>query len=218
MYNFRVVPRQVDALLARKPARNSVQCQNVKSRTIWGSVNSTNVISSNCESKIEKCNNKMVHTVVENDPNVKGCNQKVNPVAPTGGGVALIRLRLLRSYPRHIHLTMHQVNHFLDSETRVSVNTDIDNDIDSREVLIYNVNGVDDKFASSILHAAQFKKVGVGNLNIDTEIHKKWPSQSNFDFGYIPIDEQLMPRAIEINEWEGGSLWDVHGLVRATIH
>ena len=51
-----------------------------------------------------------------------------------------------------------------DSETRTSVTADIDNGMDSGEVLIYNVNSVDDKFASSVLHAAQFKKVGVGNL------------------------------------------------------
>ena len=51
------------------------------------------------------------------------------------------------------------------------MNTDIENDTNSGEVLIYDVNGsaVD---ASSILHITQFKKVGVGNFNIDTEIHK----------------------------------------------
>ena len=130
------------------------------------------------------------------------------------GGVNVIRLRLLRSYPCHIpdHT---QSESDPDSEIRVSVTTDIDNGIDSGEVLIYDINGVDDKFASSILHADQFKKV-VGNLNVDTEIHKKWHSQSNFDFGYIPTDEQLMPQTMEINEWEGSSPWDMHGLVRAT--
>ena len=94
--------------------------------------------------------------------------------------------------------------------------TDIGKSVDTGKVLIYNVNGVDDKFASSILHAAQFKKVGIGNFNVDTEIHKKWRAQSKFDFGYIPIDEQWMPQTMGVNEWEGGSPWDVHGLVRAT--
>ena len=98
------------------------------------------------------------------------------------------------------------------SENRVNVNTDRENDTNFGEVLIYDVNdsGVDDKFASSILHITQFKKVGVGNLNIDTEIHKKWRCQSAFDFGYIPSDERLMPQTAETNEW------DVHGIVKAT--
>ena len=86
VYNSRVVPRQVDALLARKPVNNSAKCQNVKSRTIWGSVNSANSMSSNCEAKTEKCNSEMVYSVVVNDPNVGDCDQRVSPVAPTGGG------------------------------------------------------------------------------------------------------------------------------------
>ena len=83
-----------------------------------------------------------------------------------------------------------------ESENPISVTPAIDIGIDSGKVLIYNVNGVDDKFASSILHAAQFRKVGVGNLQVNTEIHKTWHSQSSFDFSYIPIDEQLMPQTM----------------------
>ena len=79
MYNTRVVPRKVDALLARKPAKNGVKCQNVKSRTIWSSVNSANIMSSNNEPKTEKCNSKMVYTVVANDPNIGDCDQKDGP-------------------------------------------------------------------------------------------------------------------------------------------
>ena len=164
MYNSRVVPRQVHALLARKSASNNVKCQNVKSRTIWGSVNSAHVISRNCESNIEKCNSKIVHSVVENDPTVEGSDENVSPVVPTGGGRRCDQADTAKIISRP-HMPDHtQSESDPDSETRTSVTADIENGMDSGEVLIYNVNSVDDKFASSVLHAAQFKKVGVGNL------------------------------------------------------
>ena len=86
VYNSRVVPRQVDALLARKPAIDNVKCQNVLGRTIWASANSANVTSHNCESGTKKCHTKMLQSVPKNDPNVGGCDRTVNPVAATGGG------------------------------------------------------------------------------------------------------------------------------------
>ena len=48
-------------------------------------MNSAKVMSSDCESKTEKYNSKLVHTVVSNNPNGGACD-KVSPVAPTGGG------------------------------------------------------------------------------------------------------------------------------------
>ena len=94
-----------------------------------------------------------------------------------------------------------QIHSDPNSDSRVSVNVDIAENADSERTLIYDVNysGIDDKFASSILHANQFKVVGVDNGGIDTEIHKKWRCQSLFDFGYIPIDEQLMPHGLNVN-------------------
>ena len=49
----------------------------------------------------------------------------------------------------------------------------------------FDISGIEDKFANSILHAATF-----GN-NIDTEIYHKWREQSHFDIGFVPIDEQI---------------------------
>ena len=48
--------------------------------------------------------------------------------------------------------------------------------------------GIEDKFANSILHAGSFGR-NVPN-NIDTQIHHKWREQSQFNFGFVPIDEQ----------------------------
>ena len=216
IYNSKVVPRQVDALLAKKPARCSVKCQNVKSRTVWGSVNTARIANLNCEVKGSKCNSKMKQSIVDNNPNVEGCDLKVSPAAPTGGGCRLTQnntANVISSAQIHDHISGEPDPDLL---VPVSVNTDVDNVIDSGEVLVYNINGIDDKFASSILHNTQFKKVGVGNLNIDTEIHRNWRSQSDFDFGFIPVDEQIMPQTGKSNDWGGASPWDVHALVRAT--
>ena len=216
VYNSRVVPRQVDALLARKPVVDNVKCQNVLGRTVWASANFANGTGHNRESGIKKCHSKMLQSVPQNDPNVDGCDRIVNPVAATGGGRPRDQTDTAKVISRPHSLDQTQTDSDPESEYPVGVTPVTDSAIDSGKVLIYNVNGVDDKFASSILHAAQFRKVGVGNMHVNTEIHKKWRSQSSFDFGYIPIDEQCMSQTMESNEWEKGSPWDVHSLVRAT--
>ena len=207
VYNSNVAPKQVDALLARKVSNTHVKCQNVKSRTIWGSINSARVTSHNCQSKVDNGEKEVVRSKLKNSPTVEGCEEKVSPVAPTGEWRRRDQIQTAKviSPP---HMSDHiKVDLDPESKNRVSVTTDIDKSADTGKALIYNVNGVDDKFASSIFHAAQFKKVGVGNFNVDTEIHKKWRAQSKFDFGYIPLDEQWMPQTMEINDWEGGSPW-----------
>ena len=216
VYNSRVVPRQVDALLARKPVVDNVKCQNVLGRTVWASANFANGTGHNRESGIKKCHSKMLQSVPKNDPNVVGCGGIVNPVAATGGGRPRDQTDTAKVISQPHSLDQTQTDSDPESEYPVGVTPVTDSAIDSGKVLIYNVNGVDDKFASSILHAAQFRKVGVGNMHVNTEIHKKWRSQSGFDFGYIPIDEQCMSKTMESNEWEKGSPWDVHSLVRAT--
>ena len=108
----------------------------------------------------------MLQSVPKNDPNVGGCDRTVNPVAATGGG----RRRDQTDTAKVIFLPhspdQTQNDSDPESEYPVSVTPATDISIDSGKVLIYNVNGVDDKFASSILHAAQFRKVGVGNILI----------------------------------------------------
>ena len=72
----------------------------------------------------------------------------------------------------------------------VNVNTETRSVTSSQEIPIYNVNynPIEDKFASSIIHVNSHKGVGSGLLDIDTELYKKWRQQSQFHFGYIPID------------------------------
>ena len=107
-----------------------------------------------------------------------GCDESVSPVAATGGGRRCDQADTAKviSLPHSPDYTRNDSDP--ESANPISATAAIDNGIDSGKVLIYNVNGVDDKFASSILHAAQFRKVGVGNLHVNTEIHKNGvPSQ-----------------------------------------
>ena len=59
--------------------------------------------------------------------------------------------------------------------------------------------GVQDKFVNSILHVGQFNGV---IPNVDIEIHNKWRNQSDFNFGFVPLAEQIMPNDMLINDSE----------------
>ena len=76
-----------------------------------------------------------------------------------------------------------------------------------------NYSGIEDKFANSILHAHQFVKNLIGNVN--TCIHKKWREQSQFDFGFVPIDDQTMPNTNIVNQCADVSPFKLHDQIRA---
>ena len=82
------------------------------------------------------------------------------------------------------------------------MNPELRNTTSLENISIYDANytGIEYKFASSIMHVNQNKGVGVGNLDIDTEILEKWRDQSLFDFGYFPFDEQKMPGSLHISK------------------
>ena len=62
-----------------------------------------------------------------------------------------------------------------------------------------NYSCVEDKLVNSILHANQFGKNLVGD--IDTIIHQKWREQFQFDFGFVPVHEQKMPERLAVNTY-----------------
>ena len=85
---------------------------------------------------------------------------------------------------------------------------------------IYDVNyaGMEDKFANSILHVNQFKLVGTGD-KVDTEIYNAWHRQSDFDLGFVPIGEQLLPNThqTQVRYYAmGRSPFEIHELVKST--
>ena len=84
---------------------------------------------------------------------------------------------------------------------------------------IYDINyaGVADKFVNSILHANQFN-LSTNTGKVDTEIYNAWCRQSDFNFGFIPIDEQLLPDVDHTSNVMGRSPFRIHEIVRSPIN
>ena len=63
---------------------------------------------------------------------------------------------------------------------------------------IYDVNnqGVLDKFVNSILHANQFSGI---IPDVGTEIYHKWRDQSDFNFCFVPLGDQILPDTLKVN-------------------
>ena len=82
---------------------------------------------------------------------------------------------------------------------------------------IYDVNsgGVEEKFANSILHFKQFNESNI-SMVVDSPIFKKWSEQSDFQFGFIPLGDQLIPTQFSQNNLSNGSLIDAHYVIRQT--
>ena len=124
------------------------------------------------------------NTTCQNDQSKDKQCQARRPVAATDKGrpanrilTAKVILKPDISDKPHIHPDPN-------TDSRVSVKTDIENNADTEQILIYDANysGFDDKFASSILYANQLK-VGLDNGGIDTEIHKKWRRSHHLPLG-----------------------------------
>ena len=81
-------------------------------------------------------------------------------------------------------------------------------------VPLYDMNsiGVEEKFANSIMHFQQFNKSQVP-IGADSQIFKKWSEQSDFQFGFIPLGEQVMPHDLTCDTSEK-SLLEIHDTVR----
>ena len=86
---------------------------------------------------------------------------------------------------------------------------------DFRQIYDVNYVGIEDKFANSILHVNQFQLVGATDT-VNTEIYNAWRRQSDFDFGFVPIGEQLLPNTQVVNDTMGRSPFQIHDLVKST--
>ena len=51
---------------------------------------------------------------------------------------------------------------------------------------------------------------------VDTEIYHAWHCQSDFNFGFVPFSDQLLPDTDVINETIGKCPFIIHEIVRAT--
>ena len=81
---------------------------------------------------------------------------------------------------------------------------------------VYDVNlaGIEDKFTSAIYNAGiQAMKCQEQN---NCALFKQWQNQSDFQFGFIPLDEQIMPDTSVVNCSDGLSPFNIHALIRVT--
>ena len=107
--------------------------------------------------------------------------------------------------------------HNTQDEVRISVNTASDSHSTMHCTKpIYDVNycGFEDKFASEIICANVKNKKAWGD--IQTPIFDLWWDQVDFTFGFVPLEEQVMPTANIPDSVLSGSLLQAHELVKAT--
>ena len=87
------------------------------------------------------------------------------------------------------------LNQHIPSGTEVKVNVDSSDHCEHSQVkLIYDTKycGFEDKFTSSILYANQKGNRGDWEV-IDNSIHQLWSSQVDFKFGFVPLQNQVLP-------------------------
>ena len=88
---------------------------------------------------------------------------------------------------------------------------------ENSDQLIFDVNhsGIEDKFVNSILHARH--AIDVNKVpNVDNDTFHKWRHQSAFNFGYVPLGDQLMPGVDIMNDAMNLTPIEMHYAVRET--
>ena len=182
---------------------SNVKCQNVKDRIDLTSDNCTNAFKQSIVGKdMPVNNNQMVE--VSKSPNC-GTNTRTNDSKRhTYDSLAakVISAEDKGLSPEH---ESHSFNH-----DRGSVNKANATELNFTPIFDINYSGIEDNFANSILHAHQFVKNSIGNVNTCT--HKKWREQSQFDF--VPIDDQKMPNTNIVNQCADISPFELHDQIR----
>ena len=92
-----------------------------------------------------------------------------------------------------------EVKNQIETTDQYSRANDIDNTqkVNSHECKIFDINGLDDKFLHSILNITSDKKSW---RNANSEVTKAWRSQTDFEFGFIPLGEFHKASSGVINE------------------
>ena len=180
-------------------------------QSLASSVNGNHSVRDEQISGVEQARAEANHSVVS-DPGLNPSGvQDIDPTDSTGQDL------------NHNQSTDQGVNHQValrsDPEYRASGNITCANDtnITDQYMLLYDVNhvGVEEKFVNSIMHHKQFgDQVHIGDNQC--QIFQKWREQSDFDFGFIPLGEQLMPQNFEINVTDTDNLIEIHKIVKQT--
>ena len=79
----------------------------------------------------------------------------------------------------------------------------------------HRLAGIEDKFVSTILSNVSTRR-RPNDADDKAQIFLKWQQQSDFEFGFIPRSEQVMPEIHEIGSPQGLSILEIHALIKAT--
>ena len=234
--NVKVKPAEVDALMVkrvRKGDGRATEPPQVKGRTVWSSVHSAGG-SNSCvrltgSSDVSVVQRDTEQTVTLN----KAVEAKTAAKVISSPGVRVDDTLTAETVSNILHSNSEATaevisapggkaeghNQVSEAPTeRGSVNwgenqiteTAPDNFTPMYEV---NGNGVSDKFVNSILHVSQFN----GKIpEVDTEIYHKWRGQSEFQFGFVPLGDQILPEKVEISNSEGVTPLQMHRIVKET--
>ena len=150
VYNSGVVPRQVDALLARKPQKTEYNTGEVKNRTVWYSGKCVPKMVLENVSKSNECSVTAKNVSCSKTPGGRGPDENPCLAVATDLGCRAsetVTAKVISSSPK----SETQVQPDTIPKNRVSVNTETRNVTSSEEIPIYNVNysAIEDKFASS---------------------------------------------------------------------
>ena len=110
-----------------------------------------------------------------------------------------------------VRLANYQIN--MNAEKN-AVNVDAYSDL---IIPIYDINysSLDDKFVPAIMHAG--RKNAFSDLeNILTPIFHKWCGQVDFAFGFVPLQDQLLPDSEKITPCPKYSWLQIHNMVKST--
>ena len=230
--NSHVYPAMVEAAFARKRPRVTPKISGmVPSRIFWaGTSSGDNHVNDN---HVDNVSNIRLQVKEECSIESMGCDVSKNLREYTGDSGSVVR-GVKRQMHANIHdsptdtsTTMDTLSDTYKSEqggspntqdtVPISVNTATDTQGTTHCTKpLYDVNylGFEDKFASEIICANVKNKKAWGG--IPNPIFDLWRDQVDFTFGFVPLEEQVMPTANIPDSVFSGSLLQAHELVKAT--
>ena len=232
--NSHVNPATVEAAFARQKSKVTKKLSGiVPSRIFWAGPSTgdnhandrkTVNVSNICSEVQKKCSIQS-----------RGCNGLKPPREYTGDSGSVICMATLMTplgiYPRIWILYLIHANilylihtnpaqdgiHNTQDKVRISVNTASDSHSTMHFTKpLYDVNycGFEDKFASEIICANVNHRKARGEIR--TPIFDLWQDQVDFTFGFVPLEEQVMPTSNIPDSVFSGSLLQAHELVKGT--
>ena len=167
----------------------------------------------------EKCETGQVVNTTNQVKGVKVLNNSVNMchINETSDTPPTEDVDLAENNSNLSHVTFEKVEssetdvEFSVSDTSVKTSIETKGGVSDSFIPLYDVNfvGIEDKFASSIMLSPKSHAEYVNQ-----PIYQKWLTQSDFKFGYVPLQAQMMP--VGSNQGIYTNAVDVHRKVKQT--